>query len=213
MIWNSVLRLIISLLFYGSSNSSTFLSAYYYFDRIMIPTILLTWHFRLSTDSFLLSIGLFPNISMVDDMTYLVIAILIILFLVFLVYLLLMQILAQLVYLELQLLVLFNELIQIWLLGWLVMWIQVRWVTYYWVHYIIQNNTRSLYNLIVLNSHKSENIIHYYKLMKYEAKRLLVLMQILVLTIIRCDLPVHCLAKDIRGEWTLFRSTDLKDIQ
>jgi len=27
------------------------------------------------------------------------------------------------------------------------------------------------------------------------------------------DLPVHCLAKDIKGEWLLIKSTDLKDNQ
>jgi len=49
--------------------------------------------------------------------------------------------------------------------------------------------------------------------MKYEVKKLLVLIWLLAVGTVRSDLPVHCLAKDIRGEWVLLRSTDLRDSQ
>ena len=52
--------------------------------------------------------------------------------------------------------------------------------------------------------------------MKYEAKNkaiTLFMYLLFVLNHVNCDLPVHCLAKDIKGEWIFFHSLDLKDTQ
>jgi len=43
-------------------------------------------------------------------------------------------------------------------------------------------------------------------IMKYEVKsRILISIWMIMVGIVRSDLPVHCLAKDIKGEWSLFR--------
>ena len=41
--------------------------------------------------------------------------------------------------------------------------------------------------------------------MKYEVKGVLVIIWMMMLGNVRSDLPVHCLAKDIKGQWVISR--------